>query len=58
MGEAGVDVGLAEGEEGVAGGVLRGLDGLGDLVEGLTDAGVGAAHCGDVLGERLKKRFG
>lgn len=49
MREAGVEVGLSEGEEGVASGVLGGLDGLGDLVEGLTDTRVGAAHyCVDI----------
>lgn len=44
MEEAGGEVGLVKGEEGGAGGVLGRVDGLGDLVEGLPYAGVGAAH--------------
>lgn len=45
-GKAGRDVGLMESEEGGACGVLGRVDGLGDLVEGLADTGVAAAHCG------------
>ena len=53
-GEAGRDVVFGEGEEGGLGGEVGGFDVLGDLVEGLPDAGVGGAHCcwarWDVLG--------
>ena len=43
-GEAGRYVVLGESEEGGLGGEVRGLDVLGDLVEGLADAGVGGPH--------------
>lgn len=43
-GEAGRDVVFGEGEEGGLGREVGGFDVLGDLVEGLTDAGVGGAH--------------
>ena len=42
--EAGGDVVLGEGEEGGLGGEVGRLDVLGDVVEGLADAGVGGAH--------------
>ena len=44
-GEAGVEVVLGEGEEGGLGRLVGGFEGLGDLVEGLPDAWVVAAHC-------------
>lgn len=44
-GEAGVEVGLGEGEEGGLSALVGGFEGLGDLVEGLPDARVVAAHC-------------
>ena len=44
-GEAGRYVVLGESEEGGLGGEVCGLDVLGDLVEGLADAGVGGPHC-------------
>ncbi|KAI4121068.1 MAG: hypothetical protein LQ347_006965 [Umbilicaria vellea] len=44
-GEAGVEVVLGEGEEGGLGALVGGFEGLGDLVEGLPDARVVAAHC-------------
>ena len=43
-GEAREDVVFGEGEEGGLGGEVCGFDILGDLVEGLADAGVGGAH--------------
>ncbi len=49
-GEAGGDVVFGEGEEGGLGCEVGGFDVLGDLVEGLADAGVGGAHCGGIGG--------
>lgn len=43
-GEAGGEVVLGDGEEGGLGGLVGGFEGLGDLVEGLPDARVVAAH--------------
>lgn len=43
-GEAGGDIVFGEGEEGGLGREVGRLDVLGDLVEGLPDAGVGGAH--------------
>lgn len=43
-GQAGGQVVLGEGEEGGLGGLVGGFEGLGDLVEGLADARVVAAH--------------
>lgn len=44
-GEAGGEVVFGEREEGGLGGEVCGFDVLGDLVEGLADAGVGGPHC-------------
>lgn len=44
-GEAGVEVGLGEGEEGGLSALVGRFEGLGDLIEGLPDARVVAAHC-------------
>ena len=44
-GEAGIEVVFGDGEEGGLGGLVGGFEGLGDLVEGLADARVVAAHC-------------
>ena len=44
MGEAGCDVGLMECEKRGTGGVLSRVDGLSDLVEGLTDARIVVTH--------------
>lgn len=48
--EAGGDVVLGEGEEGGLGGEVGGFKVLGDLVDGLADAGVGTAHFCGVVG--------